>query len=372
MSALTHEQILRGGRYDALSLDGVAPDLARALHRQMLRLRRSDEAIIREYHPADEMRCPVHFSIGQEAAPGALSQILQKDDYLFSHHRSHGYYLAKGCPLRDFMAELYGRQTGCNGGKAGSMELSFPALNFYSGALLTGALAISIGAALAAQLRKKTSVTVAGFGEAATEEGLFWEAVGYATARKLPVVFVCENNAYSMYSPQLKRQARDDISARVAASGFKTWTVFGNDVIKTHQAILEGVAHARSGQGPAFIEAYTYRWCGHVGPEDDDHIGYRPAAELEFWKKNCPISLLEEKMLERGLLTEASKRERLAEIDAEISDAFAFAKSSPFPTDSDWAPMNLSQSTPVADRLLSETKHGAFNQSQKDAILAPY
>src|SRR5712671_885780 len=181
---ITHQNILEAGRYRDLRITADEAETAKALHRFMLRLRICEEALAREYHPADEMRCPVHFCIGQEAVPAALSVLLREDDYLFCHHRSHGYYLSKGAPMDALFAELYGKHTGANGGLAGSQDISFPSRKFFSGAILAGATAISLGAALGCQLRKSTQVTVAGFGESATDEGIFWESVNYAAVAK--------------------------------------------------------------------------------------------------------------------------------------------------------------------------------------------
>ena len=157
---------------------------------------------------------------------------------------------------------------------------------------------------------------------------------------------------------------------QVEAFGVHTQVLFGNDVIAVHRALAEAFAHVRAGKGPVFIEAYTYRWNGHVGPENDDHIGYRPKEELEFWKNNDPITLLEEKMAPAGLL---SDRDRLvAEINQEIAAAFAFAKKSPFPTDADWSRLNYSSASPLADRWLQDVEAAEFNQRQADAIPGPY
>jgi TPP-dependent pyruvate/acetoin dehydrogenase alpha subunit len=369
---MNHETILKQGRYRALSIRGVQPELVRRLHRWMLWFRRCEEALINEYHPADEMRCPVHFCLGQEAVPAALSTIVRPEDYLFSHHRSHGYFLAKGAPLKALFAELYGRETGANGGKAGSQDISMHSVNFYSGAILTGAVAISVGAAMAVKLKGQPRVVVAGFGEGATDEGVFWEAINLASLRKLPVVFICENNRYATYSPLFKRHVADNINEQVESFGVHTNVLFGNDVIAVHKALTEAFEHTRSGRGPVFIEAYTYRWNGHVGPENDDHIGYRPQAELEFWKSNDPIVLLEDKMIEAGLL-DAIVRERLvAEIDKELSEAFAFAKNSPFPTEVDWRRLNYSSGSPLADQLLRDVEAAEFDQRQADTIPGPY
>jgi len=369
---ITHEAIRAAGRYQALTLDGVQPDVLRSLHRFMLRLRLCEEALMQEYHPADEMRCPVHFCIGQEAVPAALSLLLRPEDFLYSHHRTHGYFLAKGSPMRALFAELYGKETGANGGKGGSQDISMPSLRMYGGAILAGAISISVGSALASQMQGTGHITVSGFGEAATEEGVFWEAINYAVLCKLPLVFLCENNGYSMYSHQLKRQPADNVSARVAAFGMRTHTLFGNDVVECYRALSGAVERARRGDGPTFIEAYTYRWNGHVGPEDDDWIGYRPEAEREFWKQNDPIVLFEEKMRSHGLLTDDQRMQTVSDIEREIAASFAFAKSSAFPQLTNWESYNLSQTTPVADRLLADLELSEFNQHQPDLIPGPY
>lgn len=372
MTKLNHETILKMGKYRGLSLKGTEPELVLRLYRFMLRLRVCEESLIAEYHPADEMRCPTHFCVGQEAVPAALSALIQPEDYLFSHHRSHGYYLAKGAPLQALLAELYGKDTGANGGKAGSQDISFSPSRFYSGAILAGAMGIAVGAALGLQVKGHPKVAVTGFGEAALDEGVFWEAISFASLHKLPIVFVCENNCYSTYSPLWKRQPADNLSERVASFTAKTWTLFGNDVVAVHQALAEAMREARAGRGPCFVEAFTYRWNGHVGPEDDDHIGYRPAEERAFWKANCPILLLEEQLLARGWLTPAKKEAMMGEIRKELAEAFSFAKRSPFPSVTDWRDLNYSPSSPAADRLLLDADAEIFNYDQADAIPAPY
>jgi len=364
LNPLTHQAIIAAGRYGELSLAGVSRATAAALHRFMVRLRRCEEALAREYHPADEMRCPVHFCIGQEAVPAALSLALTRDDYLFSHHRSHGYYLAKRASMDAMFAELYGRQTGANGGRAGSQDISSTADNFFSGAILAGATAIAAGAALGFQLRGQARVAAAGFGESATDEGLFWETVNYAALRRLPLVLLCENNKYSVFSPQLKRQARDNLSERVAAFGMRSVPLFGNDVVRVHAEVAAAVERARAGDGPTFIEAYTYRWSGHYGPESDDLVGYRTQEELDAWKANCPIRLLEDAMHAQGWLDPAETTTTLQAVDQEIEAAFRFAKGSAFPDAADWPTMNLSPSSPLADALLQDVDVHAFDETQ--------
>ena len=372
MAAITHAEILKSGRYRDLTIGDGEADVAKSLHQFMLRLRLCEEALAREYHPADEMRCPVHFCVGQEAVPAALSLLLRDDDYLYSHHRSHGHYLAKHAPMKALFAELYGKQTGANGGLAGSQDISYPDKRFYSGAILAGATAISAGSALALQLGGKDGVVVAGFGESATDEGIFWETVNYAALAKLPVVFMCENNNFSVFSPQLKRTLLDNISQRVAAFGMPQAAIFGNDAMLVYRTLRDAVARARRGGGPTFIEAYTYRWSGHYGPASDDLVGYRREEDLEAWKRNCPIVLLEQVLMGQGLLSEQAKAQLHRQFEAEISECFSFAKSSPFPKEIDWDGLNLARATPEADRLLAEVELQEFDAHQESTQAKGY
>lgn len=369
---LSHRTITHMGRYRGVRLEGVEPEMLLRLFKQALRLRRMEEALLREYHPADEMRCPVHFCIGQESVPAALSVLVQPEDYLFSHHRSHGYYFAKGSPLRELFAELYGRATGAAGGKAGSQDISHTPTRFYSGAILAGAINIAAGAAFGLMLQRRNGISISGFGEAATEEGAFWEVMNFAGARRLPAIFLCENNRYSTYSDQMARQANDNIAERVSTFGVRVHRVFGNDIVKVYRMLQQEMRRVRGGDGPVLIEAYTYRWNGHVGPEDDDWNNYRPAEERRFWELNCPLSLLEEKLVEAGLITSALTEEMEADVAREIAANFKFAKDSPLPPEPDWQRLNWADVTPMADRLLATSEEAEFDHYQADAKLFPY
>jgi pyruvate dehydrogenase E1 component alpha subunit len=331
-----------------------------------------EEALLAEYHPAEEMRCPIHFCIGQEAVPSALSQLVEPGDYMFSHHRSHGYYFAKGAPLRELFAEIYGRRTGANAGKAGSQDISHSGSRFYSGAILAGAVSIAVGAAFGLRYRKSRQIAISGFGEGATDEGAFWEAMNYCGKQKLPILFVIENNRYATFSDQLKRQASDNICERVGTFGVRTTRIFGNDAALAYRTIESEIRRLRDGDGPSLVEAYTYRWNSHVGPEDDGANNYRTEEEMRYWKENCPISLMEERLREAKLLDDGAKSRMEAEIAAEIAANFKFAKESPFPTDTDWRRMNFEDASPVADRLLGTAARGEFDQDQDEAKLGPY
>jgi pyruvate dehydrogenase E1 component alpha subunit len=176
---------------------------------------------------------------------------------------------------------------------------------------------------------------------------------------------MCENNNYSVFSPQLKRQALDNISARVATFGVRSTAVFGNDAMQVYRALGNAIASARAGEGPAFIEAYTYRWSGHYGPASDDLVGYREASELEAWKRNCPISLLQEAMRKKNAIASDEIESFKREAALEIERCFKFAKSSPFPAPPDWEILNSSPVSPMADKLLAEFELANFDAQQE-------
>jgi pyruvate dehydrogenase E1 component alpha subunit len=369
---LSHGTITSIGRYREMQVAHLDRQTLLKLYRQMLRLRKTELALHEEYHPADEMRCPIHFCIGQEAIPSALSLLVRSDDYLFSHHRSHGYYFAKGAPMEELFAEIYGKATGANGGRAGSQDISHSSSKFYSGAILAGAVSIAVGAAFAFRHRKSTQVSIAGFGEGATDEGAVWEAMNYAGKQRLPILFVIENNRYATFSDQLKRQASDNICDRVRPFGVRATRIFGNDVVKAYDVLGGEIAAIRDGAGPALVEAYTFRWNSHVGPEDDSANNYRTDEEMAFWKRNCPVELLEERLRLAGYLTDEAKARMESEISAEIAANFRFAKDSPFPSSIDWQDANWSTSSPLADQLLTEIEGNIFDPNQAEAKLGPY
>ena len=372
MKTITHQSLLDAGSCPATGTQSLSPEILKSLYRSMVRLRRFEERLMKEYRVAEEMKCPIHFVIGQEAVSSALSLLIKREDHLFSHHRSHGYYIAKGAPLRDLVAELFGRATGANGGLAGSQEISHPAFNFHSGAILTGASSIATGVALASQLDQKQTIAFAGFGEAATEEGVFWEAINFAAARKLPLIYICENNLYSMFSLQNERQALDNIHERVASFGMKSEVCFGNDAPLAYRTLERAIDRAKKGEGPTFIEFYTYRLNAHVGPESDDYLGYRKPGAAEFWQKHCSLNALKEVLVKEAIWCDQWNETLLKEIDLEIQEAIDFARGSDWPIPDSYRQKNYCSETPEADRLLQEAPREAFDSYQKDAILAPY
>jgi len=310
----------------------VDRDLPARLHREMLRIRLVEERIVVLY-PEQEMRCPVHLCIGQEAIAVGACAALDRRDYVFSGHRSHGHYLAKGGNLNAMMAEIYGKATGCAGGKGGSMHLIDQEAGFLGSTPIVGStIPIAVGAAFGAAMRGEDRVAVAFFGDGAVETGVFYESLNFAALKKLPVIFVCENNLYSVYSPMGVRQPEGRRIVDIGtALGIESTHGDGNDAELVHRLCADAVERARRGGGPAFFEFTTYRWREHCGPEFDNDLGYRSEVEYLRWKKLDPVARLESKLLERGEALRPALERAAKEIGAEIDAAVAFAKQSPFP-----------------------------------------
>ncbi|MBI3297907.1 MAG: thiamine pyrophosphate-dependent dehydrogenase E1 component subunit alpha [Elusimicrobia bacterium] len=302
------------------------------LYRRLLRLRLVEERIA-ELYPQQEMRCPVHLSIGQEAAAVGVCAALEKGDWSMSGHRPHAHYLAMGGDLNAMMAELYGRATGCCGGKGGSMHLIDRKAGFMGAtAIVASTIPMAVGAAFGSQVRGEKRVVVSFLGDAAVEEGVFHEAANFAVLKKLPVVFACENNLYSVYSGLGVRQPKGRVIHRQAASyGMKALAGDGNDVEESLALARQAVAWARSGKGPVFLELATYRWREHCGPNYDNDLGYRTMKEYRAWRKLCPLEAYERVLRKAKLLGDAELGLMRKDIAAELDAAVRFAKDSPAP-----------------------------------------
>ena len=308
-------------------------DLGAALLESMVRIRKVEEAIAAHY-PEQKMRCPVHLSIGQEAASAGVCAALRPDDLAMSGHRSHAHYLGKGGNLNAMIAEIYGKETGCCHGRGGSMHLVDLAAGFVGAVPIVGStIPIATGLAFADRQLKRDRVTVAFLGEAATEEGVFHESVNFASLHKLPIVFVCENNLYSVYSPMSVRQpAHREVWQLAAGHGVTAHQGDGNDPLAVYELARAAVAQARSGQGPVFLELKTYRWREHCGAGFDNHIGYRTEAEYHSWRERDPIATFERRLQAAGTFDAARFAQFTARVDAEIAEAFAEADRAPFPS----------------------------------------
>jgi TPP-dependent pyruvate/acetoin dehydrogenase alpha subunit len=336
----------------------------------MRRIRRMEEALIAEYHPADEMRCPIHFCVGQEAAPAALGLTLRRDDVIVSHYRSHGYYMAKGAPLTAMVAEFYGKATGSNSGLAGSMELAHHESRFYSGAIVGGPAGLAIGSAFAQKYLRSPAITVAVFGDGAMDEGVGYEAINLAVLRQLPVLFLCENNRYAAHTSLSNRTRAPSITGRAGAFGIETAITDDSDPTALFKRIAAIVTSVRNDHRPVFLEVGTYRFCGHVGPECDDDMEYRPAKEITQQMDADPLKALRKRIESTDARTDLAIID--AEIEAEIMNAIADAKAAEFP-DYAWAQSIIIAGT--YDPIVKELIEGAvseFKGAQSESKLAPY
>jgi pyruvate dehydrogenase E1 component alpha subunit len=301
------------------------------LYRQMLRIRLVEERI-GDLYAEQEMRCPTHLSIGQEAPPVGVSAHLKREDLVFSGHRSHAHYLAKGGDLKTMLAELYGRATGCAAGKGGSQHLIDLDCGFMGSApILASTISVGVGAAWAAKLDGRDQVIAIYFGDGATEEGTFHEALNFAGTHRLSVVFVCENNLYSVHSALDIRQPARPIHALAPAHGLQALHGDGNDVDLVHDLAAQAVARARRGEGPSLIELATYRWREHCGPNGDLELKYRSEEEFAAWQARDPVRVYRDRLTSAGELTAPADKAMTAAISDELDEAVAFAKASPFP-----------------------------------------
>lgn len=297
----------------------------------MLRIRRVQERI-ESYYLQDEMKTPVHLCVGQEAVAVGICAALKKDDYISSNHRSHGHYLAKGGDLKALIAELHCKKDGCSKGYGGSMHLVDTSVGHLgSSSIVGGGIPIGTGLGLANKMNGAKRVSAVFFGDGAADEGVLYESINFAMLKTLPVVYVLENNHWSVCSHISARKAGDNIFHQASPDLLMTRKIDGNDILTVYQTALEAVEHARRGLGPAFIECETYRMLGHAGCESQDPEGYRDPAEVEAWKKKCPVDNFRNMLLAEAALTAADIAAADKKIETEIDDAFAFAKSSPLP-----------------------------------------
>ncbi len=294
-----------------------------SLFSKALRIRLIEERIA-EIYPSDKIESPVHLSIGQEHVSVGICEALQATDLVFGTYRGHALYLAKGGSLKKMMAELFGKVTGCGQGKAGSMHLSAPEVGMLgSSAIVASTIPHSVGAALAAKVRKTDQVIVCFFGEGATGEGIYHESLNFAAKQKLPVLFVCENNDLAIYSRVSELHSFHVVQHAEAYGIDSKFIEQGWDLNLIYDEACKAVNEIRKGHGPKLLEIKTFRVRQHVGPKEDYDIGYRSRTELDAWIKKDPLFARQDL---------ASKYE--VDIETEIEEAIRFAEESPFPTES--------------------------------------
>jgi len=300
------------------------------LYRRMLRIRSIEERIAAEYSK-QEIRCPVHLSVGQEAVAVGTCSALAPTDEIMSGHRSHAHYLAKGGSLHRMLAEMLGKTEGCTHGLGGSMHLIDKSCGFRGAVPIVGStIPIATGLAFQHQLDRDGRIVAVFFGDGATEEGGFHESLNFAALKRLPIVYVCENNLYSVYSPLAVRQPANRSQLGLAtAHGLAAEAADGNDVVAVAAAMQRAVERARSGAGPSFLEFSTYRWREHCGPNFDNHLGYRTEAEYAAWKDQCPLLRCER---EYGCVRDPAT---LAALESELEATFAAVRALPAATHPD-------------------------------------
>jgi len=281
---------------------GLSNDVIKSMLERMVLIRTCEEHIANGVIDK-RISTPCHLYIGQEADAVGVCWALKDSDYVFSTHRSHGHFLAKGGNIDELFAEIYCREAGCSGGRGGSMHLCDPSKGLLgSSSIVAGCLGIGIGPALKSKLLGLDTVSVIFHGDCVPEEGIWHESLNFAAVKKLPIIYVCENNLYAASAALEDRRASDNICEVASAHGLHAEIVDGNDVFAVNKATVEAVNRARGGEGPQFIETRTYRWLGHVGPFDNIKEGLRSVEELNYWKERCPIKNLEEKLIKCGVM----------------------------------------------------------------------
>ena len=298
------------------------------MYRKMLEIRSFEERVF-ELYAQNLVPGTIHLYGGEEAVAVGVCSNLRKDDYITSTHRGHGHCIAKGAEPKRVMAEILGKQTGYCKGKGGSMHIADFSVGMLGATAVVGAgIPIAMGAGLSIKLRGTDQVVACFFGDGASNQGTFHEAINMAAVWKLPVIFVCENNLYAMGTRQSIVVLIGNIADRAVAYGIPGIAVDGNDVLAVHEATREAVERARKGEGPTLIECKTYR---HKGHSRIDPAKYRPKEEVEEWLRKDPIRRFKEKLLQKNVLMEAEIQQVKKEILTEIEEAVKFATESPYP-----------------------------------------
>jgi len=301
------------------------------MFRNMLRIRRFEEKVSELCLAGKIPGSSPHLYIGEEAVAVGICANLRKDDYVTSGHRAHGHCIAKGVRMDKLMAELLGKRDGCNGGRGGTMHIVDLSVGFLGANGIVGAgIPIAVGAGLSARLRGTDQVAVCFFGDGAANQGTFHEGINMAAVWKLPVIFVCENNLYSTWTPVRSVTSVEDIAERAKGYGIPGIIVDGMDVIKVYEAGRTAIQRAREGKGPTLIECKTYRFTGHyVG---DPGMEYRPREEIEAWMKRDPIKKLQTVLLESKQVSMDELKKIEEQVAEEVEKAVEYALNSPFPS----------------------------------------
>ena len=299
------------------------PELALAMVRDMLRIRRMEERAA-ELYGEQKIRGFLHLYIGEEAVATGAIHALKAEDNIVATYREHGHALLRGMPMRTILAEMYGKREGCSRGRGGSMHLFDAKLRLYGGnAIVAGGLPLAVGLALADKLQQVRRVTACFFGEGAMAEGAFHEAINLAALWKVPALFCCENNLYAMGTALARSESQTDLCVKAASYGVPTAKVDGQDIVAVHEAAKRAQQHVREGKGPFFVEFQTYRYRAHSMFDPDL---YRDKKEIEEWKTRGPLHTYTARLKAEKKLTEEQFLALDAEVAKEVEDAVAFAE----------------------------------------------
>jgi len=299
--------------------------------RRMLRIRLFEERVYRMIYDG-QVPAGGHLAIGQEAEIVGACMAVRDDDYMTGNHRSHGHPIGKGARLAPLMAELLGKRTGVCRGKGGSMHLAdFSCGSVGESGIVGSLMPVAVGAALSARLRGTDQVCLCFFGDGAANCGPFHESLNLAAVWRVPVVFLCENNGYAMFTAQAQTTSVVDIAQRASAYNMPGVVVDGQDVLAVHAAVSEAVQHARAGRGPSLVEAKTYRYKGHSDSYGDVEPVYRPENEIRWWEARDPIEIFSTRLLEARRASQENLDALRAEVQAEVEGAVTFALQSPTP-----------------------------------------
>lgn len=319
-----------------MSLTSLSQDDVATMLRVLWRIRLVEEALVERYHPVQgpqRIRCPVHLSIGQEATAAGVCCALNNEDEVFSTHRCHAHYLAKGGDLNKMLLEIYGKAGGCVQGRGGSMHLMDPQVGMsLSVPIVSSAIPLAVGKALANKLDRKPNVAVTFFGDAAVEEGVFHESMNFASLQSLPVLFVCENNLYSVYTRLSERQPMRPIADLGRAHDVETINIDGNDIFAIAKVARQYVDSMKSNPRPVFFILDTYRYREHCGVQIDNHLNYRTLDEAALWECRDPVTLAENTALRYGWITQSELDMMKQDLANEITSAFSFAEQAPLPS----------------------------------------
>lgn len=303
-------------------------NIRKKMYKDMLRIRTFEEKV-KELALSNRLPGFFHLYVGQEAVAVGACTALDKEDYITSTHRGHGHLIAKGGETGKAMAELYGKETGYNKGKGGSLHIAAPELGILgANGIVGGGIPIATGAALSAKYKKNNRVAVCFFGDGASNQGTFHEAINIAASFNLPAIYICENNLYSVSTRQSKVRKLVNIADRAKAYDIPGIAVDGNDPEAVYNTVKKAKARAQKGEGPTLIECKTYKWYTHFVGEPDT---YRPKEEVAEWKAKDPIDRYKKLLLSEGVLTVKDIEEIGMEVETEIENAVDFAESSPKP-----------------------------------------